>query len=124
MEEKKYYKSNLGIFSTYSEHFEDIDANYISYPNFEKAVAEILAREKAIQMDAEVSKPTELEMINELRANEGAEVILYCDNPSFKGCNNAIAICDDWTDWAEKRYEGETLNECLQKALTDKKKAC
>lgn len=74
--------------------------------------------------EAQVSKPTELEMINELRANEGAELILYCDNPNFKGNNNAIAIIDDWTDWKEKRYEGETLIECLQKALTDKKKAC
>jgi len=61
MENKVYYKSNLGIFQQHSEHFDDCDADYISYPNFEKAVAEILKREKAIQAQAGV-KPANADL--------------------------------------------------------------
>jgi hypothetical protein len=41
-------KSNLGIFQQYAEEIEmgDSSASYISYPHFEKAVAEIIEREK------------------------------------------------------------------------------
>ncbi len=57
-------------------------------------------------------------IVEQLRAPEGAEVILLCDNPDFNGQpNNVIEICDDWTRWTQVRFTGETMLECLQKAL-------
>lgn len=64
-----------------------------------------------------------LEPLNILRENEGATVTLFCDNPDFSGRpNNAIEVNDDWTGWDDQRYEGDTLAEALESALSHRKK--
>jgi hypothetical protein len=62
-----------------------------------------------------------VEPLNRLRANEGASVEILCDNPEGPP-NCAIRVSDDWTgdEWDWKRFEGETLAECLSKALEAK----
>jgi hypothetical protein len=57
-------------------------------------------------------------IVEQLRAPEGAEVILLCDNPDFNGQpNNAVEIVDDWTRWNIQRFTGGTMLEALRTAL-------
>lgn len=59
-----------------------------------------------------------LAIVEALREPEGAEVILLCDNPEFNNKpNNAIEIVDDWTQWTVRRFEGDTMLDCLRQAL-------
>lgn len=55
-------------------------------------------------------------LIEQLRASEGAEVCIFCDNSDFQGENSAIEICDDWTDWKHRRFEGVNLLQALRTA--------
>lgn len=54
--------------------------------------------------------------INDLRKNEGASVNVLCDNPDGTQ-NNAIEVCDEWTGWVPRRFEGGTLMCALNVAL-------
>ncbi len=58
--------------------------------------------------------------INYLRADEGASVTINCDNPDGPP-NNAIDIVDEWTNWIPRRIEGESVLDCLDKAVEAKK---
>lgn len=58
--------------------------------------------------------------INDLRAAEGASVTILCDNPEYSGAACAIEVCDDWTDYINRRFEGETVLEALVNALVAK----
>src|SRR5258708_16438633 len=56
-------------------------------------------------------------IIEALRAPEGAEVTMICDNPDFNGQpNSAIEVCDDWTGWDTKRFTGDTVLDALRAA--------
>lgn len=63
-------------------------------------------------------------IVEALRAPEGAEVCLFCDNPDVgMGANNALEVCDDWTEWRHVRFEGDTILEALRAALRASKGA-
>lgn len=63
-----------------------------------------------------------VEYINELRANEGATVVLCCDNPDFNGMPDCIiTVCDHWTGWTDKQFGGKNLEQALEKAVTQKR---
>lgn len=56
--------------------------------------------------------------IDTLRGNEGASITIVSSNR--EGCgpdNELIEVCDDWTDWEDRRFKGTTLAECFTKAL-------
>lgn len=58
-------------------------------------------------------------IVEQLRAPEGAEVALFCDNPepiAGTSPNNAIEICDDWTGWKRRRFEGDSILDALRGA--------
>lgn len=58
-------------------------------------------------------------LIEELRAPEGAEVSIACDNPDFNGQpNSVVEIIDDWTGWKPRRFGGENVLEALRAAKT------
>lgn len=60
-------------------------------------------------------------LVEALRAEEGDSVTILCDNPDFNGQpNNAIEVCGAWTNWKEVRYDGDTLNDALLKAIAAK----
>lgn len=62
-------------------------------------------------------------LIEQLRAPEGAEVALFCDNPDFNMAPNcAIEITDDWTGWDPQRFTGDTLLDCLRAAAAARPK--
>lgn len=55
-------------------------------------------------------------LIEALRAPEGAAVTIFCDNSDFEGENSAIEVCDDWTNWHPRRFEGVNLLQALRTA--------
>jgi len=55
-------------------------------------------------------------LVEKLRAPEGNEVVLLCDNADFGGANSAIEVCADWTGWDHKRFTGDTVLKALRVA--------
>ncbi len=56
-------------------------------------------------------------LIDALRTPEGHSVTILCDNPDFNGQPSyAIEVCGEWTEWTEKRFNGETMLEALGEA--------
>jgi hypothetical protein len=72
-------------------------------------------REDAMQMAEHIASAMCMDRINLLRANEGASVNVLCDNPEGPP-NCAIEVCDDWTGWTPRRFEGDTLMYALGSA--------
>lgn len=57
-------------------------------------------------------------LIDQLRQREGASVMLFCDNADFnEQPNSAIEVSDDWTNWQDRRFTGETVTAALEAAL-------
>ena len=60
-----------------------------------------------------------VQLIEELRAPEGASVLILCQNPDFNGQKNeAVVIQAPATDWKEERFDGDTLVEALRNAAS------
>lgn len=58
-------------------------------------------------------------LIDELRAPEGASVLILCRNQDFNGQKNeAVIVQAPATDWKEERFDGDTLVEALRNATT------
>lgn len=56
-------------------------------------------------------------MLTALRSEEGSTVTLCADNADFNGQpNNAIECCGPWTEWQDRRFTGNTLNEAVASA--------
>lgn len=63
-----------------------------------------------------------VDALNYLREEEGDTVILFSDNPGFDGQPNRQIDCNgDWTNWADRRFGGDTLLEALEKAADEKR---
>ena len=60
-----------------------------------------------------------------LRADEGDSVTLLCDNPdpASPDQNNAIECNGDWTDWKDRRFQGESLDAAVRAAVEAKRAA-
>lgn len=60
-----------------------------------------------------------------LRADEGDSVTLLCDNPdpASRDQNNAIECNGPWTDWQDRRFQGESLDAAVQAAVEAKRAA-
>lgn len=61
-----------------------------------------------------------VELIEMLVEDEGSSLTIMCKNPDFVGPNRIIDVCDHWTEWQAARFEGETLEDALEAALTSK----
>lgn len=55
-------------------------------------------------------------LVDTLRADEGDSVMLLCDNPEGPP-NNAVICNGGWTDYCDRRFDGETLIAALQAAV-------
>jgi hypothetical protein len=73
-------------------------------------------RDDAMSMAEKMKEMYCMDRINELRENEGESVNVLCDNPDGPP-NNAIEVCDEWTGWKPRRFEGDTLLRALNAAL-------
>lgn len=61
-----------------------------------------------------------MDLINELREDEGNAVTICCDNPDFNDQPNCkILVCGEHTNWQDQEYTGDTLYECLSKAKSE-----
>lgn len=57
-----------------------------------------------------------------LRSEEASEVTFTAQNPDFNGQpNEVVGVTDLWTNWVERRFEGDTLLECLRDAVDARK---
>jgi len=61
-----------------------------------------------------------VELIEMLVESEGASLTINCPNPDFEGPQRTIDVSDYWTEWHAARFEGNTLQESLEAALTSK----
>jgi hypothetical protein len=49
-------------------------------------------------------------VIERLVEDEGAAVTICCPNPEGSGPDNhAVEVCDDWTEYEDRRFMGQTL---------------
>lgn len=64
----------------------------------------------------------EMACIHRLRAEEGDSVTILCDNPEGPP-NNAVECNGAWTDWLDRRFEGDTLLRALEAAVNARKAA-
>lgn len=56
-------------------------------------------------------------LLEQLRAEEGASVLILCKNPDFNGHKNERIVCQaPFTNWDEENFDGDTLVECLRDA--------
>lgn len=57
--------------------------------------------------------------IHRLRSAEGSSVTICCSNPDpeTREDQEAVDVTAPWTNWLEKRFKGETLEEALGNAL-------
>lgn len=57
-----------------------------------------------------------LELINELRGQEGNGVGIACDNPDFGGPASAVVANGEWTNWEDRSFFGPTVLDALREA--------
>ena len=58
-----------------------------------------------------------VEPLDRLREAEGNSVEICCPNPEFDGPAQVIVVNADWGgEWWPRRFEGETVAECLKAA--------
>lgn len=57
----------------------------------------------------------QMKLVDTLRSDEGNSVTILCDNPEGPP-NNAVEVQGAWTEWEDRRFDGETLLEALTKA--------
>jgi hypothetical protein len=84
--------------------------------SFEGQLAERLADPEWLAKwnGAEEERLPFFQILNALRREEGSSVTLLCDNPDFNGQpNNAIECSGAWTDWEDRRFTGDTLQEAV-----------
>ena len=61
---------------------------------------------------------TIIDNINTLRQGEGSSIEIYHDNDSFDGPNNLIYV--NGLGGMTQRFEGDSLADCLEKAVKEK----
>lgn len=61
--------------------------------------------------------------ICELTDEEASGVNILAENASFDGVNRAVECCGDWTNYVDRRFEGDNLLQCLELAVKAKRKA-
>jgi hypothetical protein len=80
-------------------------------------------KQDAMAMSERMPDANCMGIINELREEEGSSVTLVCDNADFNGKPNClIQVIDEWTDWSEKDFTGDTLMESLVNARSAKQR--
>lgn len=56
-----------------------------------------------------------LTLLEEMRAEEGNSITIFCDNPDFGGDNAGVDASWDYGEMPE-RFSGDTVLECLRNA--------
>lgn len=61
--------------------------------------------------------------IGELTSGEGSILTLVGANPDFNGPEQIIECSGDWNNFEDERFEGDSLVDCLELAVSEKRKA-
>jgi hypothetical protein len=93
----------------------DADDQYARAQASKRTMTLTLTTEERAALDAmiDADEPPTWKMIADLRREEGGSITLLCDNPEAWGPNNAIEVCGAWTDWQDRRFEGESLKAAI-----------
>lgn len=60
------------------------------------------------------------DLIETLRSGEeGDSVTLCASNPDFGGPNDVVICNGAWTAWEDRRFEGDSVFDCLTKAIAE-----
>lgn len=59
----------------------------------------------------------QMRLILQITDPEGSSVTICAVNADFDGPNNVITVSDDWTNWDERRFTGDSLLDCLHAAV-------
>lgn len=72
-----------------------------------------------MQNGEEMPEVAAMRYIEELRREEGDSVRILCDDPEASTTDKRLAIeCNgSWTDWQDRRFYGESVLQCLAKAV-------
>lgn len=60
--------------------------------------------------------------ISELTNDEGSTLTLVGSNPDFNGPDQIIECSGDWSNYVDVQFQGESLVECLELAVDNKRK--
>ncbi|MEY9248365.1 hypothetical protein AB7M45_007892 [Bradyrhizobium elkanii] len=105
--------TKLNTFPYFSSHAGRIDTVRCTECLCESSVAAWKQRKPA--------PPAAWLLVEALRADEAHSVTLFCDNPDFNmRPNSAVEVCGDYTDWNERRFEGDNLTAALMAAYLAK----
>jgi hypothetical protein len=78
----------------------------------------------AMQMAERMPDANCMQLINELRQNEGATVTLCSDNADFNGLPNClIEVNDHWTGWLPRQFRADRLIQALHAAVAARRAA-
>lgn len=84
----------------------------LATPSPAPAVAEAVNLEEAPEIAA-------IRYLNDLRGEYGSSVTILCDDEEAMSRDKqmAIEVCSDWTQWAPRRFYGESILQCAAKAV-------
>jgi hypothetical protein len=93
-------------------------------PQLLDALDEAARRRERVESEpvtlCEMPEVVAMRYIEQLRADEGDAVTILCDDPEASASDERLAIecCGSWTDWKHQRFYGESVLQCLAKAVT------
>ena len=77
---------------------------------------------EALHNGCEMPEVATVRYIEQLRADEGDAVTILCDNPEAEtNVQRLSVVCNGyWTGFHDRRYSGESVLQCLSKAVTER----
>lgn len=91
-----------------------------------KAMADEIARprDRCERAESVVERlGEERKLLDALRSPEGASVTFCCTNPDTPDNGlpaECVVVVDDWTNWQDREFRGETLLDCMMAAEADR----
>ena len=78
-----------------------------------------------VENGCEMPEVAAMRYIEELRSDLAASVTILCDNEEAwtKDEQMAVEVVAEWTDWLAKRFMGESVVQCLARAIGSRRQA-
>lgn len=78
-----------------------------------------------VENGCEMPEVAAMRYIEELRSDLAASVTILCDNEEAwtKDEQMAVEVIAEWTDWIAKRFMGESVIQCLARAIGARRQA-
>jgi class 3 adenylate cyclase len=79
-------------------------------------------REQIARISDERVEEAAMRYIEQLRRGEGDSVTILCDDPEAETTDRRLAVvCNGgWTEWTDRRFYGESVLQCLARAITER----